>query len=48
MQHLNMHGKYTCTYFSNKIARVSLKKSQQTNIARECCGNLSSPKATIT
>ena len=30
-----MHGKYTCTVFSNEIARVSFNKSQQTNIARE-------------
>ena len=43
-----MHGKYTCTFFSNEIVRVSFNKSQQTNIAREGCEKLSSPKATIT
>ena len=43
-----MHGKYTCTFFSNEIARVSFNKSQQTNIAREGFENLSSPKATST
>ena len=43
-----MHGKYTCTFFSNEIARVLLNKSQQTNIAWEDFQNLSSPKATIT
>ena len=42
-----MHGKYTCSFFSNEIARVLFYKSQQTNIAREGCENLSSPKATI-
>ena len=43
-----MDGKYTRTFFSNEIARVSFNKSQQTNITREGCENLSSPKATIT
>ena len=43
-----MHGKYTCTFFSNEIARVLFNKSQQTNIAREGFENLSLPKATIT
>ena len=43
-----MHGKYTRTFFSNEIARVSFNKSQQTNIARDGYENLSSPKATIT
>ena len=42
-----MRGKYTCT-FSNDIAKVLFKKSQQSNIAREGCANLSSPKTTIT
>ena len=42
-----MSGKYTCT-FSNDIAKVLFEKSQQSNIAREGCANLSSPKTTIT
>ena len=42
-----MHAKYTCTFFSNEIARVSFNKSQQKNIAREGFENLPSPKATI-
>ena len=43
-----MDGNYTRTFFSNEIARVSFNKSQQTNITREGCENLSSPKATST
>ena len=43
-----MHGKYTCTFFSNEIARVSFNKSQQTNIPREGPENMSSTKAAIT
>ena len=41
-----MHGKYTCTFFSNEIARVSFNKSQQTNFARKGCKILSLPNAT--
>ena len=43
-----MHGKYVCTFSSNEIARLSFKKSQQTDIARKNCKNLPLPKATIT
>ena len=41
-----MHGKYTCTFFSNEIARVSFNKSQQTNFAGKGCKILSLPNAT--
>ena len=41
-----MHGKYTCTFFSNEIASVSFNKSQQTNFARKGCKILSLPNAT--
>ena len=42
-----MHGKYTCTFFSYKIERVSFSKSQQPTITKKGSKNLSSPKVTI-
>ena len=43
-----MYGKYTCTFSSNAITKVSFNKFQQTNFTRVGCENLSAAKEIIT